>query len=272
MTVESALFWAKTQLSFSSDEPRVDAERLALHILNQSESAWLYAHGDYVLTNEQRLLMEKLVAERISGKPLAYILGEWDFYGRPFIVTTDVLIPRPKTEELISAALKYINIWQQNSDHLLTIADIGTGCGCIAVTLALELRINKPESIIVATDLSLAALAVARRNAERHGVLDSIDFRCGDMLAPLAGRRIDLIVSNPPYVPSQELAELTAASNGRAARNKTETRGLDFEPRLALDGGPDGQQYVEQIKNAGVPALVEITNGQIIFFEASLLN
>ncbi len=272
MTTSEALTFSRAELAGISDEPRIDAERLLLHVLKQTESAWLYAHPDHTLTQSEAQGFKDLVAERATGKPLAYILGEWEFYGRPFYVTPDVLIPRPETEHLIEAALSHLTLSLsslEERDYPFTIVDIGTGSGCIAITLALELsrrgrdslssseeREAKPGEVkIFATDISPAALAVAKRNAQRHGVLNKIEFLEGDMLKPLKGRQIDLIVSNPPYIPTAEVSK---------ARSTLETRGLKFEPRAALDGGPDGHIFVNQIKNAGIPALVETTGGHIV--------
>lgn len=259
MTIHSAIRLAQTQLSPASDAPQLDSERLLLHVLNQSETAWLYTHPEQPLTLPQQQRFGQLVARRAAGQPLAHILGEWEFYGRPFYVTPDVLIPRPVTEGLVDAALRYIKLWEQKNNQPPTIADVGTGSGCIAVTLCLE-----TGNQIIATDISLAALAVAKKNAERHGVAAKIAFLQGDMLKPLQNRKVDLIVSNPPYIPSQELNRSRFALRSGATRGKSEAFGLRFEPRFALDGGPDGQRFVNQIKSAGIPALVETTGGQII--------
>jgi release factor glutamine methyltransferase len=260
MTIQDALRSARTALP-ASDAPDIDAERLVLHSLGQRESAWLYAHSGDKLTAEQQTHLEALIARRATGEPLAYILGEWEFYGRPFLVTPDVLVPRPETEKLVEAALEYIRAHNKP----LTVADVGTGSGIIAITLACELaqfKIQNSKFKILATDISPAALIIAKKNAERHGVADRIEFVEGDMLAPLEGRQVDLIVSNPPYIPTQEVESHFAPKMG-ASRDKLEARGLKFEPRIALDGGPDGQTFVEQIKAAGIPALVEVTGGRI---------
>jgi len=260
MTIRKALQSINAQLDGISDAPTLDAERLLLHVLKQSESAWLHAHADETLSSATEAELRALAARRAAGEPLGYILGTWEFYGRPFFVTSDVLIPRPETENLIEAAIRYLKNVNQSA---VTVADIGTGSGCVAITLLLELPAPHYKLKVIATDISPAALAMAQKNAERHGVADKIEFLEGDMLKPLAGRKVDLIVSNPPYVSTQEL---DLPHSAKAPRGKIETRGLDFEPRIALDGGPDGQKYVEQIKNAGIPALVESTNGTILSF------
>lgn len=242
MTLTSFLALAVTRLASASDAAQLDADRLLLHVLNKKESSWLTAHGEEELTPEQQEEFERLANERATGKPLAYILGEWEFYGRMFYVTPDVLVPRPETENLIEEALKYVTPG-------MTVADIGTGSGVIAVTLALETRAN-----ILATDISPAALRVATKNAQRHGVEKQIEFIQEDMTISLGKRKIDLIVSNPPYLPAEALAK---------AGYSTDTLGLNFEPRIALDGGKDGQDFIRKIQASGIPALVETTGGGI---------
>lgn len=263
--IAEALRQAQVSLQKISDAPRLDAERLLLFVLRKKEASWLYAHGEEELSEGQQREFERLVAERATGKPLAYILGEWEFYGRPFYVTPDVLVPRPATEELLEKALAHIQ------DDMV-VADIGTGSGVIAVTLALETQTpsssplsggaqEKNSSLdkgrmggvsFIATDISPAALKVAKKNAQRHGVERMIEFLQGDMLTPLHDRKIDLIISNPPYLPAETLAEAGWTVN---------TVGLQFEPRAALDGGPDGQRFARQIAAANIPAWVETTGG-----------
>lgn len=237
--------------------PRLDSEWLLLHVLGRRESSWLYASGEEFLTAEQQQLFGRLASERLAGKPLAYILGEWEFYGRRFYVDERVLIPRPSTEALVEAALGYSGRQKKGQ----VIADIGTGSGCLAITLALESAIKNLEINVVATDIAPAALKVARRNAAQHGVLDQIEFLEGDMLTPLLGLQLDLIVSNPPYVPTQEVAR---------AGQAPDTAGLSFEPRVALDGGEDGQYFVQQLAACGVPALVEVSSGEVRAFNVPL--
>jgi len=251
----------------------MDAERLLLHVLKRSETSWLYAHDDTELERTQRANLHDVTDQRATGKPLAYILGEWEFYGRPFFVNESVLIPRPSTEDLIDAALSAIS--RLAGSRPLVVADIGTGSGCIAITLILESRSRNPHSAgalrgkrelrVIATDISEAALAVARQNAKRHGVLDQIEFLHGDMLVPFdpaswraQGKpQVDLLVSNPPYVPTAELAD---------APNNPATFGLAFEPQVALDGGADGHQYLSIIKNSGIPAVVETQHGRVVHY------
>ncbi len=266
-----------------SDAPDLDAQRIILHALGQREASYLFSHADQILNEKQMALITAMTEKRQTGMPLAYILGEADFYGRTFIVNQDVLIPRPDTEALIEKVLEYIkNNFSDKKE--ITIADICTGSGVIAITLALEL----PEAILIATDISSTALAVAKRNAERHGVANHIEFIEGDMLSPIKNRHVDLIVSNPPYIPSAELTSLfpspyqgegedevsdnapnqpsppPSPQLGRGGTLPLEIRGLLFEPRIALDGGADGQDFVKQIQQSGIPAIVETTGGIII--------
>ncbi len=253
-----------------SDTPDIDAQRILLHVLGRYQASWLWARPEDVLSHQQQDQFAHLMSERLSGKPLAYILGAWEFYGRQFIVNANVLIPRPSTEELVEQALVFIKKKYAADNRPLVIADIGTGTGCIAITLLKECEpriLTWPhknagliwagmnhELRIIATDISEAALTVAQQNAELHGVAHNIEFRRGNMLEPLVGRHVDLIVSNPPYVPSPALA--------RAASDPA-TVGLTFEPRQALDGGIDGQKYIKEIKKAGCPIVLETTGGRV---------
>ena len=250
MIIDEARRLGLAELREISDAPELDTTRLLLHVLGQPESSYLLAHGGDVVTADQAEKFKELLAERKTGKPLAYILGVAEFYGRDFVVTPDVLIPRPETEGLVVKALEIMEKMSQEKPGQLTVADIGTGSGCIAITLALQ----SPTLRIIATDISAKALEIAKENAIRHGVLDKIEWLQGDLLEPLEGKKIDLIVSNPPYVPTQELDQSPTP----------ETRGLRFEPRMALDGGEDGLRFVNKIKEFGVPAVLESLNGEII--------
>ncbi|HEY4743672.1 MAG TPA: peptide chain release factor N(5)-glutamine methyltransferase, partial [Desulfuromonadaceae bacterium] len=169
---------------------------------------------DRPLSEPELAAYRAMVARRAKREPLQHILGSQEFFGLEFEVTPDVLIPRHDTETLVTEALGRM-------PGARSVLDIGAGSGCIAVALAKQL----PEATVVAVDISSAALAVARRNAEKHGV--SIEFLAGSLLEPVAGRRFDLVVSNPPYIPTGDIAGL-----------EPEVR--DHEPRGALDGGADG--------------------------------
>ena len=203
---------------------RVDAQAIFAHLLGVNR-AYLAANPMRVLTESEDARADLMVAQRSMGQPVAYLLGTREFYSRDFTVGPEVLIPRPETETLVEAALDCHSRAGGNPARLL---DLGTGSGAIAITLALE----RPELAITATDSSPEALAIARANAARLAA--RVEFLEGAWYAPVAGRRFDLIVSNPPYV---------------AARDPHLAEGdLRFEPRAALtDGSPDGLDSIRAI-------------------------
>lgn len=252
-TIQLALQKSVSKLTGSSDAPRIDADRLMLEVLDKDESSWLAAHGEELLTGYQWDRYQQLVDRRRMGEPLAYILGEWGFYGRTFEVNSNVLVPRPDTEELVDKALELTDLMSATFEKGIVVADVGTGSGCIAVTLLKE---SPHIDHVYATDISVEALEVAGRNAKKHGVLDRITFLKGDMMHPLINLGIDLVVSNPPYVPTNELDVAPSV----------ETRGLGFEPRWALDGGSDGLEFVNQIKRQRIPSVIETVGGEVEVF------
>jgi release factor glutamine methyltransferase len=213
------------------------AELLLIHALRQ-DRAWLYAHPEVELDASTRAHYFSLISRRASGVPTQHLNGHQEFWGLDFEVTPHVLIPRPETEHVIEVALERLGI-ESNSNsprrkEEFRIADVGTGSGCIAIALAKEL----PASQILATDISAAALEVARRNAARHGLASRIDFVHCSLLDCLLhesritsreSRSFDLIASNPPYIGRQE-----AASLPREVR--------DHEPEVALFGGETGTE------------------------------
>jgi release factor glutamine methyltransferase len=201
-------------LAAGIDTPRLDAELLLAYVLRR-DRAWLPAHDALTLTPDQHTTFERLLNRRLDRVPLAYLTGHKEFYGLDFEVSPVVLIPRPETELLVEKVLAEIG------DPLspISIVEVGTGSGCIAVALALHL----PQARIIATELSTEALAVARHNAERHSVTARIAFVQADLLAPLAGP-VNLLVCNPPYVSPDELGEAMPEV-------------ALHEPRLALAGG-----------------------------------
>ena len=207
--------------SHGSSSPRLDAELHAAQALHLRRID-VYLQFDRPLEEEQLGAIRELVRRRGDGEPVAHITGEREFYTRPFRVTPDVLIPRPETETLVGLTIAEAQRRAPGGEGL-RIADIATGSGCDAVTLAAEL----PGARVTATDVSEAALSVARVNATRHQVADRVELVCGSWCAPLAGRAFDIVVANPPYIPTGELAEL--APDVR-----------EHEPVLALDGGTDG--------------------------------
>lgn len=212
--------------------PRLDAELLLAHVLGYKRID-LYTRHEKIIKEKDRARFKELIRRRVRREPLQYILGETEFYGLKFKVTPVVLIPRPETELLVEEGLK---------SAPTKILDIGTGSGCIAVTLAKHLS----EASIVATDISKQALEVARENAQRHEVEGRIELIPAD-IAPwkrfaAEGRTFDLILSNPPYIPTGEFSKL-----------QPEVR--DFEPQRALDGGADGLDFYRSILQDAVKFL-----------------
>ena len=228
-TVRLAMIAAGRFLSAAGIEnPRLDAELLLRHALGMNQAEF-YLHVDDVIGPDLERRIWRLLQRRARREPLAYIAGQKEFWSLDFTVTPDVLIPRPETELLVEAALERTRPMLKSP---LTILDIGTGSGAIAVCLAKELR----EAQIIAVDISNGALRVARENAERHGVADRIRFVEGDLFAPLAEERenFNLILANPPYIRSGDVAELAP-----------EIR--EWEPITALNGGADGLDIYRRI-------------------------
>lgn len=223
------------------------AELLLRHALGWERSR-LLLHWNEPMPREGRVEFQQLIERKAAGEPAQYMIGEQEFYGRPFTVNPAVLIPRPETELLVE---EIIRLGSRMGESLHAV-DIGTGSGAIAVTLAAAC----PGWRVTATDLSPQALAVARDNARRNGVDGRIRFAEGDLLSPFlaSGETIDILVSNPPYIPTADIEEL-----------QPEVR--DHEPRSALDGGPDGLDlYRRLVAGAaslpgGVPQLVGLEVG-----------
>ena len=213
---------AAASMRIGGESARLDAELLLAHALGQSR-AWLLAHADDVLAADTSARIELLIAARVRGLPIAYVLGCRGFWSHQLEVTSDTLIPRPETELLVELALARIGL-----DHVTRIADLGTGSGAIALAIAAE----RPLVHVVATDASEAALTVARRNADALR-LHNIEFVLGDWCAALAEQSCEVIVSNPPYI-AQDDPHL-------------ETGDLRFEPRMALVSGIDGLDAIRRI-------------------------
>jgi release factor glutamine methyltransferase len=208
-------------------EPRREAGSLLAHVLGQDRT-FIVSHADDPIGEEQLQRFREDLSARAGRKPLQYITGHQEFYGLDFEVNADVLIPRPETELLVELALKSVS----SPDSATLICDVGTGSGCIAITLLQKL----PRARAVAIDLSTAALKVAKRNAARHGVSDRIEFIVSDCFAELNPEKtkFDLIVSNPPYV-----------ADGAFAGLQREVR--DFEPKHALMAGPEGLEVINRL-------------------------
>jgi release factor glutamine methyltransferase len=240
------------------NEPQRSSQLLLEHVLGLSGAAYYMALAD-PFPAALKETWEAGVTRRAAGEPVQYITGEQEFYGRAFEVTPDVLIPRPETELLVEAILKYgAELWPDGlvpaapgdagGARPLTAVDIGAGSGAISVTLAAE----APAWVVCAGDISPGALAVAGRNAQRHAA--PVDLRLGDLLEPFAGMETDILVSNPPYIPGGDIAGL-----------QREVR--DHEPRTALDGGGDGldpyRRMMEQLPLLpAAPRLVGFELGQ----------
>lgn len=225
-TVRRILDWTIPHLkSHGSESPRLDAEILLAHARG-CPRIQLYTNYDEPLTDTQRATMRDLVKRRAAAEPVAYLVGHREFFGLEFQVAKDVLIPRPDTETLIVEAIELLK--PQVAPRVL---DIGSGSGCIVISLA----VNCPNAEVTAIDLSEAALGIARQNADKHEVASRIRFLQGDLFAPLTtGEQFDLIASNPPYIASAEIE--TLAADVRL-----------HEPRLALDGGPDGLDVIRRL-------------------------
>jgi release factor glutamine methyltransferase len=212
------------------EHARLNAEVLLAHQLNV-ERVSLYLNFDQPLTQTELADYRSLIKRRIHHEPLQYITGRQEFWSLSFVVDRRVLVPRPETEMVVEQALSRA-IGPKKGDESLKILDLGTGCGAIAIALATEI----PDAALWATDISGDALDVARHNAQTHGVSKRIRFCEGDLWKPLqAGLdRFDMIVSNPPYVSTQEYDVLAP-----------EVR--DYEPRQALEGGEEGMDCLEKI-------------------------
>jgi release factor glutamine methyltransferase len=215
-----------------------DAELLMLHVLGK-DKAWLMAHPHEILAGMDAVRYYAMVDRRLAGEPIQYITGETEFYGLPFQVNHDVLIPRPETEHLVEKVIELAGGFHRSLIPQPRIVDVGTGSGAIAVTLAAKLAYAE----ITAIDLSAAALAVARRNTKSNGVAGRIRFLQGDLLAPVAEERFEIVVSNPPYVPQGDRDGLAV-----------EVR--DFEPGLALFAGDTGLDIYRRLIPAAFDALI----------------
>lgn len=203
-------------------EGRHEAEQLLAHALGR-DRAWLFAHAIDELEAGQVAAFEALLARRIAGEPVAYLTGRRSFWTLELEVNADTLIPRPETELLVELALARLPDAEK-----INVADLGTGSGAIALSLAQE----RPRAWVIATDASAGALAVAKRNALSHGI-GNVEFRQGSWFAPLSGERFDLIASNPPYI---------AVDDPHLQQGD-----LRFEPATALSSGSDGLEDIRDI-------------------------
>jgi len=208
--------------------PRMNAELLLMFVLG-CDRAYLYAHPERKLSADDLAGYESALAERSRGVPAQYITGHQEFWGMDLIVTPAVLIPRPETEHVVETVLELARK-KNAATEKLRVVDVGTGSGAIALALAKEL----PEGEIYATDLSAAALEIAKANASRHQLASRIQFREADLLAGLAGDFFDFVVSNPPYV-------------GQSEEDQVQLEVRKFEPRHAVFAGEKGTEVIERL-------------------------
>jgi len=194
------------------------------HVLGQTRT-WVLSHPEAHLSSDQEHALRDALTHLEAGQPLPYVLGHWEFYGLDFIVTPDTLIPRPETELLVEQALS----WSRIKNKGLRVADIGTGSGCIAISLALDAS----NVHVLGCDISLTALQVAKANAHRHRVSGKIDFMQCDLLPPVR-LQFDLICANLPYIPTETLHSLKVYQR---------------EPEMALNGGEDGLGQIRRLLN-----------------------
>ncbi len=235
---------ARAQLASTTQYPRRDAELILAHVLRCDQAA-LLTHPERMLSPAETNQFENLLLRRLASEPVQYLTGAQEFFGLLFEVSPDVLIPRPETEHLVEAVLERFD-----RDANPRIVDVGTGSGAIAVAIAHAL----PRSHVTAVDFYPAALEIAHRNAERHGVTDRITLLQSDLLAALGAEQFDVVVSNPPYIADGELLEPQVAN---------------YEPQSALYAGPTGleiyQRLIPQARTALKPRgwlIMEIGYGQ----------
>ncbi|MGB3975212.1 MAG: peptide chain release factor N(5)-glutamine methyltransferase [bacterium] len=232
-TIRKLITWtAEWFKNFDIATPRLDAEILLSHTINCTRLD-LYLDPDKPVTDTERAAFRSHIKRRANREPIAYIIGSKEFWGRNFSVDPRVLIPRPETETLIEAALSKI---PEKAPWL--VADLGTGSGCIAITIALE----KPDVKVIASDISAGSIEVAKMNAFNLGASDRIMWRQGSWCTVfnslIQPKSLDLLLTNPPYIASGELLELQPEIS-------------KYEPDIALDGGKDGlQAYKELVQEA----------------------
>ena len=220
-----------------TDSVAFPALRLLEKITRKSKE-WLLAHPEHTLTKNQRGKLESFTKQIKKKRPFRYMLGYTEFFGHEFFVNEDVLIPRPETEPLVETALKWLRARKHNNTEPLLVTDVGTGSGCIMISVAFEVLKSPqdyPKQIsFMGTDISTKALKIARHNA-KHILgknAQQIEFVCVDLLPP--GSRPDLVLSNPPYLTAKQLSDLPKEI-------------YDYEPKLALDGGVDGMTFYRRM-------------------------
>jgi len=245
MNISSLLQLARQRLENShSDEPQANSEWLLAHVLNVTRT-WILTHGNLdVSPNEEKLFLS-LLSRKEKGEPLAYIVSYQPFCGMDILVSPDVLIPRPETEGLVELAAAHFD---RKGKYMFL--DMCTGSGCIALALAKKF----PQAHVLAVDISEKALRVAQENAKKYKLAERVHFLQSDLWEDVTGT-FDLIIANPPYIPTENLTALTAE--------------VKHEPRLALDGGADGYEITRPLctaaadyLNAGGLLALELDDGQ----------
>ena len=210
--------------------PRMNAELLLMFTLSR-DRAYLYGHPEQVLTAKEQAFYEKVLAQRATGVPAQYITGHQEFWGMDLIVSAAVLIPRPETEHVVETVLEiYRAMKASRSSHDWRVVDVGTGSGAIALALAREM----PKAELHATEISRSALEIARANAARHQLDQSVHFHETDLLSGVEGLAFDLVVSNPPYV-------------GESEEDQVQLEVRKFEPRNAVFAGKTGLEVIERL-------------------------
>ena len=244
LTVSEALQQAAAAFRVHSASATLDAGVLLGHIMERPRT-WIAAHPESRLATKERAGFKRALKEAAAGRPLPYIVGHQEFYGLDFFVNHDVLIPRPETEVLVDLAIN----WLKAHPGRRVAADIGTGSGCIAISLA----VNLPDLTVYASDISRRALTFAEKNSKLHQVEDRVHLACGDLIRALP-ETVDVLCANLPYIPGSKLEGLPVAR---------------YEPHQALDGGVDGLTFIRRmlaqapgwVKQGGL-MLLEIENDQ----------
>ena len=245
MTIAQLLARAQARLSAAhSDEPQANSQWLLAHVLGVTRT-WVLANSDFEISAKDQQQFEKLLARKENGEPLSHIVGVQPFCGLDIIVSPDVLTPRPETEDLVEQVAAH---FERKGRY--TFLDMCTGSGCIAVALAVKF----PNARVLAVDISQKALEVAQQNIRKHKVEDRVQLLQSNLWEEVMGT-FDLIIANPPYIPTENLEGLT--------------REVQHEPRLALDGGADGYeitrplcQAADSFLNPGGLLALELDDGQ----------
>lgn len=225
MTVREILSQAVLQFKKNEiDTPRLDAEVLLAFVLN-CRRLELYTNAEKILTDEQISRFKKLIERRTGKIPVAHLIGTKEFFGLNFVVTPEVLIPRPDTEILTQCAMEFLQTWNGEK----TFADLGTGSGAICISILKFCKTARAAAV----DISEKSLEVARFNAQKFNVDDRVNFFCGNLFEPLEGKKFAAIISNPPYIPTADLKNLQDE--------------VKKEPMRALDGGADGLNFYRKI-------------------------